>query len=615
MPRDFLGYLQNHLVVFDGAMGTMLYQKGVYINRCYEELNLSNPSLIATIHREYVNAGAAVLETNTFGANRFKLRPHGVEAKLEAINYQAAKIARDVAGEQVFVAGSIGPLGIRIEPWGKTSVEEAEAAFREQARALLDGGVDLFVLETFYDINEIKQAIKAVRSLCQKPIIASMTLNEEGNALYGTSPDVFTSKLEEWGADVIGLNCSVGPRAMYDVLERVRGMTQKPLAAQPNAGVPKIVDGRMIYLCNPEYFGEYAKRFIQGGIRVIGGCCGTTPEHIRWVANAARALNPTLPKVVAVTTKQAPAPKVAGVEPIPQEKKSAFAAKLARKEFVVSVELTPPLGCNPEKVIDAAAELKKHGIDAINIPDSPRASARMSPMSMAVLLEQKVGIETILHYCCRDRNILGIQSDVLGAAAVGLKNILCITGDPPKVGNYPEATAVFDIDAIGLVNVVYRLNHGTDLGDNPIGQPTGFLIGVGANPGAIDLNLEVSRFEWKVDAGAEFAITQPVFDPTLLERFLERIAHVRIPIIAGIWPLSSLRNAEFMNNEVPGAAVPPAIMDRLRACPTAEAQREEGIIIAKEALARVRKYVDGVQIAAPFGRVAGTLRVMEALKE
>lgn len=610
--QNFMDYIENDVVIFDGAMGTRLYEKGVYINRVYDELNLSQSALIKEVHQEYLDAGAMVLETNTFGANRFKLEPHGLAEKLEVINFQAAKLAREVAGDKAWVAGAIGPLGIRIEPWGKTSVQEAEDAFYEQAKGLLAGGVDLFILETFFDLNEMHQAIKAVRRLTDKPIIASMTINEDGNALYGTSVDVFTAKLDEWGADVIGLNCSVGPKTMFDAIEKMHGITSKPLIAQPNAGLPKVVEGRMIYLCNPEYFGEYARRFIQLGVRAVGGCCGTTPEHIKWVANAVRSLTPGGKKAISQILKS-DVKTESEVSLISQRDKSAFGEKLAAKKFIVTAELTPPKGCDADSVIVKAQQLKDIGIDAINIPDGPRASARLSPLALALLIEKKVGIETILHYCCRDRNILGIQSDLLGAYALGLRNILAITGDPPKVGNYPQATAVFDIDSIGLVNIVNRLNHGRDLGNNPIGRPTGFVCGVGANPGAIDLDLEVRRFEWKVDAGAEYAITQPVFDVDLLERFLEKIKHVRIPIFAGIWPLTGLKNAEFMNNEVPGAAVPEEIMERLRKANSIEAQREEGIMIAREALERVKNLVDGVQLSVPFGRVENIVKIIDVL--
>lgn len=610
--QDFREFAEKNIVIFDGAMGTRLYEKGIYINRVYDELNLSQPALIQEIHREYIAAGAMVIETNSFGANRFKLQPHGLVDKLEVINFQAAKLAREAAADKAWVAGSIGPLGIRIEPWGKTSVEEAEEAFLEQARGLLAGGVDLFILETFFDLNEIHQAIKAVRKISDKPIIASMTINEDGNALYGTTVDVFTPKLESWGANFIGLNCSVGPKTMFDAMEKMRALTSLNLIAQPNAGLPKVVDGRMIYLCNPEYFGEYARRFIQLGVRMVGGCCGTTPEHVKWIASAVRSLTPGGKKEISQALLQKPE-KAAPVEVVSLENKSSLGKKLADKKFIVTAELTPPKGCDPQAVIERARQLKDAGIDAINIPDGPRASARLSPLAMSLLIEQKVGIETILHYCCRDRNILGIQSDLLGAYALGLRNILAITGDPPKVGNYPNATAVFDIDSIGLVNVIQRLNHGRDLGNNEIGQPTGFVCGVGANPGAIDLDLEVRRFEWKVDAGAEYAITQPVFDVELLERFLDKISHVRIPIFAGIWPLASLKNAEFMNNEVPGASVPEKLLERMRKGDTIAAQREEGIAIAREALERIRPLVDGVQVSVPFGKVENVLKVIDVL--
>lgn len=615
MLQDFREFIKNNVVAFDGAMGTMLYTKGVYINRVYDELNLSQPEIVKDVHKAYLEAGAMVLETNSFGANKFKLAPHGLADKVEAINYQAAKLAKKVATDKAYVAGSIGPLGIRLEPWGKTSVEEAEEAFSEQAKGLLAGGVDLFVLETFYDLNEIHQAIKAIKKISDKPIIASMTINEDGNALYGTTVEMFTPKLDEWGADVLGLNCSVGPKTLFDALEKMRALTDKPMIAQPNAGLPKVIDGRTIYLCNPEYFGEYAKRFIQLGVNIVGGCCGTTPEHIKWLSNAVRAFAPgqkLAEKTTSIKSLQKKAEK-AKIEIIPQKLKSNLGKKLSENKFIITAELTPPKGCNPDIVVDRAQKLKDAGIDAINIPDGPRASARLSPFAMSVLIEQKVGIETILHYCCRDRNILGIQSDLLGAYAIGLRNILAITGDPPKVGNYPQATAVFDIDSIGLTNVISRLNHGLDLGNNPIGSPTGLLVGVGANPGAIDLELEVSRFEWKVDAGAEFAITQPVFDVDLLERFLDRIKHVRIPVFAGIWPLASLKNAEFMNNEVPGASVPDDIMERMKAAETIEEQRAEGIKIAREALKRIRPIVDGVQVSVPFGRVESVLKVISVL--
>lgn len=611
--KSFLDHLGRNILIFDGGMGTSIYSKGVYINRCFDELNLSEPEMIEEIHREYILAGAEAVETNTFGANGIKLEKFGLGDKVYEINYRGAQIARQAARGECFVVGSIGPLGIKIEPWGEMSVDEAKEIFAQQAKGLLDGGVDCFILETFGDLNEIHQAIRGVREVCSLPVIASMTITEDCTSLYGTPPEVFAKRLEEWGADVIGVNCSVGPASMLEAIERMSRITERWLSAQPNAGMPRNVSDRNIYLCSPEYMGKYAKYFLQRGVRIVGGCCGTTPEMVRAIRNAVRAYSPSHSRVQVELVAQAEVVEQCEVTPVPQAEKSRFGAKIARGEFVTSVELNPPRGCDPGRILRKAELLKEGGVDAINIPDGPRATARMSPMAISVLIEQRVGIETILHYCCRDRNLLGMQSDLLGATALGLKNILIITGDPPKLGDYPQATAVFDVDSIGLTNLVYRLNHGMDLGGNKIGKPTRYLIGVGVNPGAHDLDLEIHRFEWKVDAGAEFAITQPVFDVGLLERFLSRIEHVRIPIIAGIWPLASYRNAEFLHNEVPGVRIPEEIIRRMERAELEKRSKVEGIKIAQEALLRVRDMVEGVQVSAPFGRVKSALEVLSVL--
>lgn len=610
---NFLEELERRVILFDGAMGTMLYSRGVFINQCFDNINLSNPRLIKEIHTAYANAGADVLQTNTFGANRFKLTKHGLTDSLEAINYQGAKLARDVAGDQLYVAGSMGPLGVKIEPWGKLSREEARAAFKEQAEALLNGGVDMFILETFSDLSEIEQAIKAVHELCDLPVIAEMTIDDSGHSLYGTEIETFTHQLDKWGADVVGLNCSVGPPTMMDALEKMVHVTKKPIIIQPNAGNPRVVDERMMYLASPEYMGEYAMRFIKGGARIVGGCCGTTPEYVKAMEKSVRMLSPRQHNF-AIVTPQEETPEV---EPVPLAKKSRFGAKLAKGELVTSVEIVPPRGSDPIKVLEASEELKKFGVDAINVPDGPRALCRMGAQHLSILIEQKVGIETILHYCCRDRNLLGMQSDIMGLFAVGLRNILIITGDPPKMGDYPDATAVFDVDSIGLTNMVNRTNHGIDLGGTKLDAPTAFLIGVGLNPGAIDPEQEIRRFEWKVDAGAEFAITQPVFDPDILLDFLPKIAHVKIPVIAGVWPLVSLRNAEFMNNEVPGASVPERYMQRMRKAQeiSKEEARAEGLRIAQEAIQQCRAHVNGFQVSAPFGKVEYSMKVLSVLKE
>jgi methionine synthase / methylenetetrahydrofolate reductase (NADH) len=611
MPADLISRLKTSPVLCDGATGTLLYAKGVFINRSYDELNLSQPELIRELHHDYLQAGAEIIETNTFGANAVRLARHSMADKVRAINLAGGAVAREAAKSfDVWVAGSVGPLGIRIEPLGKTSFEEARAVFREQIAALVEAGVDLIILETFGYIEELHQAMLAVRDLNPNiPLVAQVTMDEEGNCLDGSTPETFAPRLKDWGADVIGCNCSVGPVAMLDAVERLRAATTLPLSAQPNAGMPHSVEGRNIYLCSPEYMASYARKFVAAGVRLVGGCCGTTPEHIQVMKSALRA-GEARAKASTVQVKGAAA--LVAAPAIPLEQRSRLGAKLAAREFVTMVEIVPPKGTDIHKEIEGARFVKSVGVDGINIPDSPRASARMSNQALSLLVQQQVGIEAILHYTCRDRNVLCIQSDLLGAAATGIHNLICITGDPPKMGNYPDATAVFDVDAIGLVNIVHNLNHGLDIGGNPIGAGTGFVIGVGANPGVPNLDEEIRRFEYKVEAGAEYAVTQPVFDLSLLENFLRRIAHHRIPVVAGIWPLVSVRNAEFMKNEL-RVSVPDSILERMAATKTPEAAREEGVAIAREMLIAVRHMVQGAQISAPQGRYSSAVDVLEAL--
>lgn len=617
--KDFREILDNDSIyVFDGAVGTRLYDKGVYINRSYDELNLTAPDLVREVHEEYINAGADIIETNTFGATRNKLQPYGLESRLHEINVAAARIAREAAGDKVFVAGAIGPLGLRIEPFGPTSFDEAKAMFLEQVEGLLEGGVDLFILETFSEVPEIEQAIKAVRELSDLPIVAQMAIQMDGKTTFGTTPESFTAALDKLDVDVIGLNCGMGPNHTLNALEKMRSVTDKKLSAQPNAGLPRDVQGRQFYMGSPEYMAEFSRRFVQAGAKFVGGCCGTTPTHIKLIAESIRSVSPR--QSISEARKQSANVidlKPQDVEVVAPEDRSRWSAKIARGEFVTSVEVLPPKGCDAEKTLDSIRLLKEVGVDGVNIPDGPRAQTRMSAMATAVLVEREIGIEAVLHYCCRDRNLLGMMSDLLGAAAMGLHNLLIITGDPPKMGPYPDATAVFDIDAIGLTNMANKLNHGLDLGNNPIGKPTAFSIGVGVNPGAVNLDEEIRRFEWKVEAGAEYAITQPVFDTEQLRTFLDKISHVRIPIVAGIWPLISYRNAEFMHNEVPGVNVTQTILDRMRAASeiSKEEARDEGIRIARESLLEVRDVIQGVQVSAPFGNVKYALQVFEALDE
>jgi methionine synthase I (cobalamin-dependent)/5,10-methylenetetrahydrofolate reductase len=605
--------------IFDGAMGTMLYSKGVFINVCYDELNVSAADLVLGVHEAYARAGAEVLETNSFGANRPKLAQYGSESRVRELNIAAAQLARRAAGDSLLVAGAVGPLGVRIEPYGPTSRDEARDYFKEQMEALAEGGADLFIVETFGDLDEIEQAIRAAREIDPTmPVIAQMTIGVDGVSPFGVRPADIAVALDRFGADIVGLNCSVGPQAILDAIEKMAPATRRKLSAQPNAGMPRDVGGRSMYMASPEYMATYARHLIQAGARVVGGCCGTTPEHTRAMAEGVRPLAPRHATVAASAGGgrlsggvTAPAEHV-GVPSVPFAERSALAAKLAKGQFVSSVEIVPPRGVDASRMLRDVTALRDAGIDAVNVPDGPRAQSRMSAVLVSILIQQHIsGIEAVTHYCCRDRNFLGMLSDLLGAAAMGLKNLLLITGDPPKMGPYPDATAVFDIDSIGLTNLVARLNRGLDPGGNPIGAPTKFAIGVGVNPAAIDPAEERRRFAWKVDAGAEYAITQPVFDVVQLKRFIETTS-ARIPIIAGIWPLVSLRNAEFLANEVPGVTVPDPVIARMRRANERSKEHAvaEGIAIAREMLDAVRADVQGVQVSAPFGKIELALEVM-----
>src|SRR5450631_208954 len=615
MPQ-FSDIFANRPLLADGAMGTVLYSRGIFINRCYDELNLSDPGLILSVHEEYLQAGAEILETNTFGANRFRLSRHGLAGKMAEINAAGVRVARqavehlkDKQAGEAWVGGAIGPLGVRLEPLGKTSLEEARAAFAEQIRALATAGVDLLIIETMPALNEAHEALQAARETAPElPVMVMVTVDDDNNCLDGASPQQAAALLTEWGAGAIGVNCSTGPATVLTAIEAMRTATTLPLAAMPNAGMPRAVEGRNIYLCSPEYMASFARKAIIAGAQVVGGCCGTTPNHIRAMRSAMRAID------AQARVAQTGAAEVLSTEtpPAPLGQRSLIGSLIEQQKFVTLVEIVPPKGINCSKEIEGAQLLAQLGVHAINVPDSPRASARMSAQSLCIQIQQLTHIETILHYTCRDRNILSIQSDLLGASSIGLHNILCLTGDPPKLGNYPDATAVFDVDAIGLVNIVRRLNFGLDIGGNPIGASTGFTIGVAANPGVPDLDNEVRRFAFKVEAGAEYAITQPVFDLRLLETFLKRIEEFRIPVIAGIWPLTSLRNAEFMRNDL-RVSMPEAVMLRMAQAATPEAARLEGVAIAREMLTEAQPMVQGVQVSAPFGRYALAAEVIASV--
>jgi homocysteine S-methyltransferase len=638
-------------VLSDGAMGTMLYDRGIFINRCFDELNLSQPEVVAGINAEYLQAGAQIVETNTFGANAFRLERYGLRDRVREINLAGVRIARQCVAQiaqkqatEAFVAGAIGPLGVPLAPKGELTLDQARAAFAEQIAALAEGGpgvgADLLIVETMTSLAEAGEAIRAARQVDPGlRIVVMMTVDEDGNCLDGTTPEIAAERLTKWGADVIGCNCSDGPATVLTVIERMRLATRLPLAAMPNAGLPRAVEGRNIYMASPEYMASFARKFIHAGASLIGGCCGTTPNHIRAMKSAMRALQAqedsvrrdaaglgvaghesaaagqsslqadSEAAVEAAGPSYRPKPIVSQVEPLPLAQRSRVGALIASGQFCTLVEIVPPKGIDCTKEIEGAALLHKLGVHAINVPDSPRASARMSAQSLCIQIQQKVGIETVLHYTCRDRNLLSIQSDLIGASSIGLKNILCLTGDPPKMGNYPDATAVFDVDAIGLTGIVRNLNYGLDLGTNPIGASTGFTLACAANPGFSDIDYEVRRFARKVEAGAEYAITQPVFDLRLLEQFLRRIEPFRIPLIAGIWPLISLRNAEFLKNDLK-ISMPDAILTRMAAAATPEAARAEGIRIAQQMLAEARTMVQGCQVSAPFGKYTAAAQVL-----
>ena len=609
---EFRDHLSRRVLVADGAMGTMLYSRGVFINRCFDELCLSAPDMVRQIHQEYVKAGAEILETNTFGASRPRLAGFGIAEKLRDINRAAVRLAREASNGGPFIAGAVGPLGVRIEPLGPTSFDEARAAFREQIEALVEAGVDLLILETFGNLDELREAVAAAREVAgsELAIVAQVTIDDFGHLPGGTDTETFTREMDAWNVDVIGLNCSVGPKATLETVERMMQFTTKPVSAMPNAGLPMRIEGRNIYLCSPEYMAQYARRLLWAGVKIVGGCCGTTPDHIKLIVSETRSLQPGA-KNLAVTVEE-PQAKAHALTPVPAAEKSSLGAKLAAGKFVSFVEILPPRGVDASREIDGARRCAEAGIDCINVPDGPRASARMSAQVTCQLIAQQAGIEPILHFCCRDRNILSIQSELLGAHTAGIRNLICITGDPPRMGAYPDATAVFDVDAIGLVNIARNLNHGLDIGGNPMGSQTALLIGVGANPGALNMDEELRRFDWKVEAGAEYVVTQPVFDLKLLEEFLKRIEHAHIPVVCGIWPLTSFRNAEFMVNEL-RVPVPDEFMDRMRRVDNADRAREEGVAIAREMVTRVRKMVQGVQLSAPFGRYQMALDVAEAI--
>ncbi len=610
MKSPFLTALEQRVLLADGAMGTLLHSRGIAHHACLEALVLDDPDVVRRVHEDYIAAGADIIETNTFGANRFRLARHGLESNVRDINFKAARLARDareIHGYPVFVAGAIGPTGRMLATAGDVRPGEVRAAIREQAEALLEGGVDLLILETFPDIAELREAILAIKSACDLPVVAQLTFQRDGRTYAGEPPDEVANIASALGADVAGVNCSLGPQSALEVLDQMAANTAIRLSAMPNAGLPKFMDGRLVYPATPDYYAEYTKKLVLAGANIVGGCCGTTPEHTaamremlagEWNTRGRAAASERTTRSSVITVA---GPGSAGVEAADHvERPRTLREKLAAGEFVVSVELDPPRGLNPRKAIEGAAHLQALGADCINIGDSPMARVRMSAIALAVLIEQRVGIETIIHFTSRDRNLMAIQSDLLGAHALGIRNIIALTGDPPSGGDYARATGVWDVDSIGFIRILKMLNGGTDWAGNSIGKGTDFFVACAANPTADDVDLEIDRVKRKIEAGADVLMTQQIYSAEILRSFLERLGPIDIPMMIGIMPLQSHRHTEFIHNELAGVFVPEPVRERMRLA--GENGVAEGIAQAGELLEACRPLVQGTYLVPSFGR-------------
>jgi methionine synthase / methylenetetrahydrofolate reductase(NADPH) len=600
--------LYEGVLIFDGGIGTEIYKNNFFINTCFEELSLTAPNIISQIHKEYHDAGADVLTLNTFGANKNKLSKFGFGSKVREINTASVKLARECVREDTLIAGSVGPIG-KIPYSSGIKDDDIIDMLVEHITALKDAKTDFIIFETLPSLKDAEFAIRAINNIKGIPYVLSFAVSREGESSKGESLQKLMHSFVsvDYKPTAIGLNCGVGPEGMLSALELLIPICNYPIIAQPNVGSPRNIDNRTIYMTSPEYFTTYAVRYLNQGVSGIGGCCGTTPRHIQDMANSIRPLTKnTFSKQGEIEVSQDIIQ-----EPVPTESKSNLGAKLAKGEWIKTVEIVPPKGYVLDTTIKKAIQCRKAGVDAINIPDGPRASSRMSPIITSHFIQAKAQIETILHFCCRDRNIIGMQSDLLGCATADIKNMLFVTGDPPKLGDYPYASAVFDADSIGMVKIQTNLNKGIDLGGNALAKKTEALIGVGADPNAIDFEREIRRTKEKIEEGAEFIITQPVFDTASLFAFLDKISEYNIPIIAGIWPLASYRNAEFMQNEVPGVLVPDLVMERMARTDTKEEQRQEGINIARESIAAIKDRIQGVQVSAPFGNVNTAISVLK----
>ena len=623
--RDLLSALTHRPVVFDGAMGTQIYERGVLYTQNFDQLCVTRGDLVKSVHAGYLAAGAEVLQTNTFGANRYRLALHNLEGQLEAINRAGVRVAREAAGDQAWVAGSIGPSGKILKTVRPGEHGELREAFREQAAVLLDEGVDVLILETFRQPEEVRLAIEGVKlaegdvaAEKRAPIIASVSFDSFGTMADGAGPEEMAQRLAAWGADVIGVNCADGPAGVYETATKMLG-AGLPIVAQPNAGLPRRVEGRFAYMATPDYFLVFARRMLKAGVRGIGGCCGTTPEHVRQMAAAARMVGatgdsapPELPTIAgAHELREATPPVAPGVTKLARDK-GELGAKIGKK-FVISVEVNPPAGLSPQKALDAARMLRDGGVDVINVADGARATARMGNFALCHRIQQELGMPALMHVTTRDRNLLGLVAHLLGCHELDLTNLVVITGDPPKMGDFPDATPVYDVDSVGLLRLLDGMNRGFDPGGKPLGGATKFLLATGAEPAAKDYARELDRLRKKREAGAEIVMTQPVYDPDVLERFLRDVEPLDMPVLVGILPLASYRNAEFLHNEVPGMSVPDAIRERMRKAGAGEDARAEGVAIAREMLSAVRSRVAGAYIMPPLGRYELALRVIEGI--
>lgn len=616
MINAFLQRLARGPLLGDGAMGTMLYAKGVSYERCFEELNLSQPEAVQDIHRAYIAAGAELIETNSFGGNRYRLMQHGLEREVQRLNRRAASIAREareISGKPVFVAGSVGPLGQNLAPIGKIKLSDVRYAFREQIEALLEGGVDLLIIETMTDMAFAREAVQVARAACDLPIVAMMTFGEDGLTLDGHKPGIVAQALRDVGADVVGANCSVGPQGVLNVMDEMHHTDAGLLSAMPNAGMPTHYDGRTFYIATPEYFANMTPGFVAAGVTLLGGCCGTTPAHIAAMRAALPLVEeeaPARPLTTPIEILDSPAVEE---KPLADEPPTHLAARLAAGKFVVSVEMTPPRGLNPTKMLQGAEMLTALGADVLNMPDNAAARMRMNCISAALLIQQRVGLEVIIHFTPRDRNLLALQSDLLGAHAHGIRNILAITGDPLHNGSYAGAAGIWEVDSIGMVAILKRMNEGYDYNGNSIGEAARFFIGVGANPTAEDLPREIERLHQKLEAGAQFIMTQPVYDPAVLRNFLDTIGPLKIPMLLGVMPLQSYRQAEFVHNELPGVVVSESVRERLKVA--GERGMQEGIAIAQEFVRDTWGWGQGIYLMPSFGRYEIAGEIMRTIKE